>query len=122
MTITKFDRAACQTLRNALALALAQVEADLGITIQVGNMRFDANTVKIAATAAVAGGLEAKASQMLALYAPIYGIDPEKVGPGGAKLVDFNTKARTAPFIFERDGKRYKCSPEPAKFYFGKAA
>jgi hypothetical protein len=41
------------------------------------------------------------------------------VNSQGWKLVGYKSANWKMPFLFERDGKTFKCSEDQAKFYFG---
>lgn len=123
MTIKTFDRAAAQAISDELDAALAVIAEKHGIQLRSTSIRFagDHLTASIEAQplAESGSGITATAATM----AEAYGLDINRVGPGGERLVDYNPRARKMPWVFSRpDGRRFKCEDGRARQLFGKAA
>lgn len=81
--------------------------------------RFDSAecTFKIAAQVA---GVQTRAQSQLERMAILDGIDVDKKGPKGEKLIEYHSRKPKYPYIYETvRGARYKCTPEQAKRMFG---
>ncbi len=120
--ITSFDRPTLKALRGVLEAALKPVEAQYGISVDVGNASFTPENVTFKVNLAVVGGTgevmtkEATAFKQLASF---YGLDPnflfKKFTNSNApndeyKVLGLKTGRGKYPIVAERvrDGKQFK--------------
>ena len=112
-TITEFTKGILQNvIRRDLVRLLDAYSEETGIEFHVGNMRFDSTTLDIKVQGRIAGVIPAGLKQA----ADYTGLTLEPVN--GRQLVDYKRANHKYPFIYEQDGKRYKCSTEQARFHF----
>ena len=115
-TITSFDKTVLKELRRSMQEALDRMDID-GLSIEVGNMRFDSNTVTIKVTAKTAGA-DVERTDLLVEAMLRHGVKDSQAG--GHQLVDYHPKKRKYPFIMSGpQGGRYRISPEQARRRFG---
>ena len=111
--VTTFDKATLQALRSEMQAVLDKFGANL--QFEVGNMRFTESEVDIKIKAAIKGKRTRSDSQ-LETMAKMFGLKMEN--SKGDRLVEYKARNTKYPFIFERGGKRYKCSDTQAKMLF----
>ena len=113
MNYDQFDKNTLKILRSAMQKALD--EAGLGnLEFNVGNMKYSSAEVKIQITAKIEGK-KTITDVMLEEQIRVHNLKREV---GGRVLVEFKPSNHKYPFIFEQNGKRYKCSTMQAKAYF----
>jgi hypothetical protein len=109
-------------LQAAIQAALNNIHPSIKITLTGGQFSTDGLKGKYEVTSA--GGPSMRESRMakdLELQAQFSGLDVAKVGPKGERLVGFNSKGRSQPWIISKpDGQRYKISDEWAERMFKK--
>lgn len=121
----RFNKATLATLRPEVQAALDAIAAKHGITLRLGNIGFSPDGGSF--TSKIEGKVEAIANEAehkrFLEYAGMYGLDPAKVGDtpqGKVRLVGFNPKARSKPWIIEiegMDGRRI-CDDRYVNHYF----
>lgn len=111
----KFDRATLKALRAEMQEVLEKYGVKSNLEIEVGNMKFSEAEVEIKVKAKVKGA-KSRADSQLEMYAKMFGLKIEN--NKGDRLVEFKSRNTKYPFIFERGGKRYKCSEMQAKIMF----
>ena len=104
-------------LRSKINAALAEIDPNLTFTI--GTMTYSEGEVGMKLTANVAG-MKSKADIQFERYCELYGFDHtiSKRFPklGECKLVAYNSRRRTMPWVIEaQNKKRYKLSQEEAE-------
>lgn len=119
MEITK---EVCKKLRDELKTVLPAVEKNVGVKIEVGNIRYSQTEGTIRITfSAVADGIDVENKDAIAehefmRYAPIYGGDPSWYGKtifiNGEEffITGINRNAKKYNFIVSNARKRYKVS------------
>ncbi len=110
--ITEIGKAECKIIRDAMQVALDLVAEDFGLEILAGNISYEPGKARITVTAKVPGAL----SEALKFEAELSGYTLDEVD--GRKLVDFKPRAHKMPWIYEQNGKRYKCGSAIADKYF----
>ena len=78
-------------------------------------MRFTETEVDIKVKATIKGK-RTRSEEGLRVFANLYGLKMENAA--GDRLVGFKERNRKYPFIFERNGKQYKCSERQAQILF----
>ena len=112
--VTKLYEATLKALRTEMQAVLDKFGANL--EFEVGNMRFSDAEVDIKVKAKVKGA-KTQTDSHLELMAKMLGIT-KLTNQRGDRLVEFKSRSPKYPFVFERAGKRYKCSEEQAKMLF----
>jgi hypothetical protein len=109
-----FTRPQLKKLREAMNKALKEAGID-NIDFAVGNCTYSGGeaTFKVKATMQ---GVQTKSDVMLERAVKRMGL--KMVGFEGRKLVEYNTRAKKYPMVFEHKGRRYKCSESQARLYF----
>jgi len=112
----EFNNTAVKQLRCDLEAVLKNAGIT-GVTLEVGNIRYSATeaTIKLQATVV---GAERKVDRDLAYHVKRLGLVIQNAS--GDKLVQYKATNHKYPFIFERNGKSYKCSPMRAECLFAK--
>lgn len=113
--IKSFDKATLRALRSEMDALLEKYGKKTGLEFEVGNMRFSDAEVDIKVKAKISGA-KSRAESQIETFAKMYGL--KMTNSKGDRLVEFKSSNRKYPFIFERNGKRYKCSDEQAKMLF----
>ena len=115
---TAFSKSACQSLSAELKSVLAKYGVESNLEFSVGSMRFSAESVEIKIGAKVVGG-KSRSDVALSSAAKMSNLSME--ARNGKQLVGYNSRSYRYPFVYLNtvDGKRYKCSHEMAKMYFG---
>ena len=113
--ITKFDKANLQKIRADLNAVLAKYGIDQNLELTIGNIKFSDAEFKTQLSVKVVGA-KTMANKILEEEVRFLGLKME--GLGGRKLVDYKARNYAYPFIYEQNGKRFKCSAESAKIYF----
>lgn len=111
--VTTFDKSTLQALRSEMQSVLDKFGANL--QFEVGNMRFSEAEVDIKVKAVIKGKRTRSDSQLESMV-KMLGLKMEN--SSGDRLVKFKASNTKYPFIFERNGKSYKCSEKQAKFLF----
>ncbi len=101
-----------QVLRPDLQQLLDAYSEETGIEFRVGSMTFDSTSITIKLEGKIAGAVPASLQRAAEMYRLL--LDEVK----GRKLVDFKSQNNRYPFIFEQNGKRYKCSVDQAERHF----
>lgn len=113
--IQSFDKATLRALRSEMEAVLEKYGKKTGLDFEVGNMRFSESEVDIKVKAKVKGA-KTRTDTQLEMMVQMLGL--KMTNKSGDRLVEYKTRSRKYPFIFERSGKRYKCSQEQAKMLF----
>lgn len=115
MAYSNFTKANLKTLREELMKVLKEHGPE-GIEFTLGNIKFSDAECKIDLQAKIEG---AKTITDVYLETRCAALGLKTVNAQGWKLVGYKPANWKMPFIFERDGKTFKCSEAQAKFYFG---
>lgn len=125
--ITKFDKPAAERLRTELTAYLAPFLAERGLTVEIGNGKFDQSMLRFVGIEFKVPELaQAKAATNLRTYLQMAGI----VVPGDARetfesaqyiLVDYKPKAYKRPWVARSklDGRNYVLEDAAARIHFG---
>lgn len=114
--IKSFDKATLRALRSEMDALLEKYGKKTGLEFEVGNMRFSDAEVDIKVKAKVSGA-KTRTDSNLEMFAKMAGIT-NLTNKDGDRLVEFKTRSPKYPFVFERGGKRYKCSEAQARMLF----
>ena len=114
--IKSFDKATLKALRAEMDAVLAKYGKKTGVEFEVGNMRFSEAEVDIKVKAKISGA-KTRTDTQLELMAKMVGIT-KLTNKDGDRLVEFKPRSSKYPFIFERAGRRYKCSERQAQVLF----
>lgn len=117
MAIETFDVIAARNVVADIEQALDAVAQKHGISIKIGNTRLDMNGFKTSVEGKAMS--DAVTTAVAVQAARAHGLDPEKVGPRGEMLIDYNSRAHKMPWIIARNGKRYKTTTAHARSLFG---
>lgn len=117
MKIQSFDKATLKALRTEMEAVLQKYGAKSNVSFEVGNMRFSDAEVDIKVKAKVKG---AKTVGDTMLESRIQALGLAMTNAKGDRLVEYKPRSYKYPFVFERNGSRYKCSPDQAKMLFAK--
>lgn len=113
--IKSFDKATLRALRSEMQAVLDKYGKKAGIEMEVGNMRFSEAEVDIKVKAKIVGA-KTRTDTQLETMASMLGL--KMINKSGDRLVEFKSRSPKYPFVFERSGKRYKCSETQAKMLF----
>jgi hypothetical protein len=114
MKYSNFNKPNLMTLRAELLKVLKEHGPE-GIEFTLGNIKFSDSECTIALSAKIEG---AKTMTDVMLETRCAALGLQIVNKSGWKLVGYKPKNWKMPFLFERDGKTFKCSEDQAKFYF----
>jgi hypothetical protein len=130
-SLSRFDRPILRTLRAEIETALAPIASRHGISLKLGNARFNTATFSMkveGATVGIAGRPDREALDF-ARFAPMFGLSPTDYGRAvnleGTTYAIRNVKpnAPKRPIVLESAaGRRVVVSPAYAKFLLGVAA
>lgn len=120
-TIKEFNKNNLKSLRQDMNAALAKIEKQYGIQINVGNARFSDNEVTFKTkcnTIGEGGNAQTKEAQNWKLYAELNGVSQFSIGDRIAiqgkifSIEGWNTRAKKAPVMIKEVGsnKTFKCS------------
>jgi len=128
--IATMDRANAQRIRDILDKALPEVLAPYGLSFQLGNARYDDDSVKFTGfNIAVAGGLTQMEKDLAGRVemSAEYGVelDADKVATYRGEeyaLVGFKPRNRKYPYIWKKlsNGSNWKFDVETTERFFGK--
>lgn len=113
--ITKFDKSNLATVRADINALLAAYSKKSGIELNIGNISFSEGEFTTKLNAKLPN---VKTIDDVILESRVKALGLKTTSKCGKKLVGYNTRAKAYPFVFENNGKKYKCSTEQAKFYF----
>lgn len=125
--ITKFDKRTCITLRDDIVAYMAPFLADRGLTLELGNGKFDNGMMRFVGVEfkiPEVAGVNDQANLRIALQ--MAGI----IKPGDTRtvfesskytLIDYRPKAYKRPWLAKSkiDGKNYVLEDELARMHFG---
>lgn len=120
--IDKINGDVCDRIRHELNNAFRTIEAELGISIKIGRMRYDATNVRCKLEASVvseSGDVMTREAVNWALYAPQAGLGADWIGrdveTGGGRyhITGWNTRAGVYKVQATKypDGRRIKMAP-----------
>lgn len=115
--ITKFDKATLQAILRDMNTILAKYAETNGMEIEVGNIKFTEGDFEAKVSAKIKGA-KTMSDKVLESVMNSSGMQP--YGVGGRVLVKYNSRSYKYPFVYEQNGKRFKCSTESAMTYFKK--
>ena len=115
--IAKFDKVTLQKMRNELNAVLAKYAQSEGLEISIGNIKFSETDFEAKLNCKIAGA-KTFVDTMLESAMRTYNLNQN--GVGNRRLVSYNSRNYRYPFIYEQNGKRFKCSAEQAEAYFKK--
>ena len=113
--IAKFDKTTLQNIRKELNAVLAKYAQSEGLEISIGNIKFSDADFEAKLSCKIAG---AKTFTDAILESVMKSNNLKEFGTNGRKLVSYNSRNYRYPFVYEQNGKRFKCSIESAKSYF----
>lgn len=117
--LTQFNRGDLDFIRKDMNEALEAVAEKYGISLKASTISYSATTINVKVEGAILS--ESGVSEELLANAKVWGLDVNKTGPQGEKLVGYRRTARRQPWIFQRYGKQYKCDLPYAQLMFGAA-
>lgn len=124
--VTKIDANTCDLIRAKLNDALADVAKELGLDIDIGNIRYNPESFTTKLEVKLAGA-DDKKMKALKARAGLYGVtlDPCTYAGETVQLTGYNTRARKNSFHFtfltgKDAGKNYVCDERFAKTFFKK--
>lgn len=126
MTITSFDRDTVKAIVRDIDAALAAVGEKHGIKVRATSTRYDLaefSTKVVATIEAAKADSDLKNAQTFAGFLGVDISEPSKHPRAlGAKVVGYNHKSRTRPWIYEQGGKRYITTDANMRLMFPAAA
>ena len=122
-TIKEFNKNNLKALRQDMNAALAKLEAQYGIQINVGNASYSDNEVTFKTkcnTISASGTAITKEAQNWSLYAELNGVGQFSIGDRITlqgkvfEIAGWNTRAKKSPVMIKEVGtnKGYKCPKE----------
>jgi hypothetical protein len=122
-TIKEFNKNNLKALRQDMNAALAKLEAQYGIQINVGNASYSDNEVTFKTkcnTISASGTVITKEAQNWSLYAELNGVGQFSIGDRITlqgkvfEIAGWNTRAKKSPVMIKEvgTGKGYKCPKE----------
>ena len=115
--IAKFDKATLQNIRRELNAVLAKYGSSEGLELSLGNIKFSDNDFEAKLNCKIAGA-KTRVDAMLESAMKAHKLN--ELGAGNRRLVSYNSRNYRYPFIYEQNGKRFKCSVEQAEAHFKK--
>lgn len=115
MKIQSFDKATLKALRSEMEAVLQKYGSKANVSFEVGNMRFSDSEVDIKVKAKV-NGAKTRSDSMLESIVANLGLN--MTNAKGDRLVEYKSRSPKYPFVFERNGSRYKCSRDQAQLLF----
>lgn len=115
--MNKFGRKNLDMLRSDIEKALAAVAEKRGVTFKTGRIRYTDGEFDMNLNCVI-DGVKTKNQKNLEIMVEQFNLQLD--GIAGRKLVEYKSRNHKYPFIFEFEGKRYKCSRDQAKYYFSK--
>lgn len=113
--IAKFDKTTLQNIRRELNAVLAKYADANGMEISIGNIKFSDGEFEGKLNAKIKGAKTMRDSILESVMAQ-RGLTSN--GKGGRILVGYNSRSYKYPFVYEQNGKRFKCTAESAATYF----
>lgn len=120
MKYKEFNSQSLRLVRVQLQRLLDGFAKEHGLEIQLQGMRYEATSFKVPMQVKIEGAVTAEESfaiEWLEEQMKEHGLS--KTGRNGEKLIKFDSKKPKYPFIFQKNGKQYKCSLIQAKQIFG---
>ena len=114
MQFNEFNKKNLSNLRAEIESVLKKYGMDSNLEISVGSMRYSSAEVEVKVKAKVVGGITFS-DTILESRIKALNLVKEK---NGRKLVEYNTRRWKMPFVYEMDGKRFKCDENYARVYF----
>ena len=111
-TITKFDKSALKLLRPEINKSLAELSERFGITLKIGNIRYDDDTFTSKIEASLVGA-DLKANDWSKHFWR-FGMEEGWLGETieycgqDYKIVGLKSRARKNQILIEREGKTYR--------------
>lgn len=118
---TQFDKASLKTLREEMQAVLDKFGDKTGLAIRVGNINYTMTEADIKIKVNIVGA-QTRASLEVKKLGVLMGFTDDLSGTNGRRLIGYQSRNRKYPFIYELNGKQYKCTEAQAKAYFTKAA
>lgn len=120
-TITRFNVENLRELRLEIEGALGEIAKRRGIKLELGSIGYDREGGSFASRlkGQCRANVDAEAKRFDEI-ARLRGLDVSKRGPKGERLVGYNRRARSKPWIVEgAAGEKLKCDDRSARFFFG---
>ena len=122
--ITAMDRDGAKIVREILRSQLTPVLEKHGLTLDIGNAKFDSDCVVFTKFRIAVKDALSETEKALVRYAKHYGLDTTQIANLAdmeVQLVGFKVRARKKPFIIRniKTGKEYIISTSHAKRLFG---
>ena len=117
--IEKFNKATLTTLRNEMNALLSKYGVENGFNIETGKIKFSEHDCTIEVKVAIEGK---QTFNDVILESTVKALGIKLVNSNGDRLVEYNSRSYKMPFIYvnAKDGKRYKCDEQTAKYRFSK--
>lgn len=113
--IAKFDKTTLQSIRRELNAVLAKYGNESGIELSLGNIKFTEAEFEGKLNAKIVGA-KTRSDSLLESVVKSQGLCIN--GIGGKVLVEYKPRNYKYPYVYELNGKRYKCSAVNANIYF----
>lgn len=114
--MNEFNKVNLVKMRADLNKVLAAYGDVAGCEFSLGNITFNSAEFSVKLTSKIKGA-KGKSDVMLERVMKTHGLKLQ--GTAGRVLCGYNSKAYAYPFQYTQGGKRFKCSTESAKLYFG---
>ncbi len=116
----KFTRPQLKEIREAMQQALTSASIP-NVKIIVGNCSFLDGEATYKITVLLDGAKTREQKQLEIMLPKLnLSIDSTNIHEPDCKLIGYNSRARTRPWIYERNGQRYGCNDANAVILFGK--
>lgn len=110
------DKNTANTLSKEIVKELEALAKRHNLTITPKGGKFNDFSLTMKIEIAEAEGKKEAQTEKVKDVCSMYGLVEAR---NGIKLVDFNSRAHKMPFIFLKNGKRFKCDVDTIKSYLG---
>lgn len=115
--IAKFDRLNLQAIRSELNAILERYCNEKGLEISIAGITYSEHNFEAKINAKITGA-KSISDNILETVMNTYNL--QKTGIDGRHLIGYNKRSYKYPFVYEQNGKKFKCSVESASKYFKK--
>lgn len=117
--IQTFDKATLMKIRAELNEVLAKYGDEAGLEFEIGSIKFSAQSFDVPVSCKIKGG-QSRKDEVLKIVMQRHNL--QETGLDGRVLKSYNSRQYRYPFVYELNGKMFKCSEESACRYFAKQA